>query len=75
MDGIFLFGTFTCIPYFLHRYSFSIFSEKQMAIVDNIRELKKMITGIGQEGGESSGGLECFSVEQAKPVTDYVQKK
>ena len=33
-----------------------------------------MVTGIGQEGAEGSGGLECFNVQQAKHLTDYVQR-
>ena len=49
--------------------------EKQMTIVENLKELKRMMTGVGQEGSEHSGGLECFSVQQVKLITDYIHRR
>ncbi|XP_041368740.1 ciliary-associated calcium-binding coiled-coil protein 1-like isoform X2 [Gigantopelta aegis] len=47
--------------------------EKQMSLVDNLRELKKMLMGIGMEGQATNyGGLEFFDTQKAKAITDYV---
>ena len=43
-----------------------------MILVDNLRELKKMFVGIGQDSPEITGGLACFNVEQAKLITEYL---
>ena len=43
-----------------------------MTIIDNLKEYKKMLVGIGHESPETSGGLDCFDVNQAKLITDYV---
>ena len=61
--------------FYLYDYFYNHNVEKQMAIVDNLKELKKMMTGVGQEGPEHSGGLECFSVEQVKLITDYIHRR
>lgn len=45
--------------------------EKQMNVVDNLQEFKRLFAGIDVEKAEASGGLECFDVSQAKAVTDY----
>jgi len=46
--------------------------DKQMTVVDNLKEFKKMLVGIGQETPEISGGLDCFDISQAKLITDYM---
>eukprot|EP00058_Branchiostoma_floridae_P023607 XP_002609097.1 hypothetical protein BRAFLDRAFT_91070 [Branchiostoma floridae] len=49
-------------------------AEKQMSLVDNLKELKKMLVGIGQETPEVTGGLDFFNTDQAKLLTDYITK-
>lgn len=46
--------------------------EKNMTLLENLKEFKKMLVGIGQENCETSGGLECFNIKQAKDISDYV---
>ncbi|KAI8479789.1 ciliary-associated calcium-binding coiled-coil protein 1-like isoform X1 [Branchiostoma floridae x Branchiostoma belcheri] len=46
--------------------------EKQMSLVDNLKELKKMLVGIGQENPEVTGGLDFFNTDQAKLLTNYI---
>ena len=44
-----------------------------MPLVENLKELKKMLTGIGVDGQMAKyGGLEFFDVQKAKAITDYV---
>lgn len=45
--------------------------EKQMNVVDNIQEFKRLFAGIDVDKSEASGGLECFDMAQAKAITDY----
>lgn len=45
--------------------------DKQMNVVDNIQEFKRLFAGIDVDKAEASGGLECFDMAQAKSVTDY----
>uniref|UniRef100_A0A8B9QFL9 Ciliary associated calcium binding coiled-coil 1 n=1 Tax=Apteryx owenii TaxID=8824 RepID=A0A8B9QFL9_APTOW len=47
-------------------------SDKHMTLVDNIKELGRKMAGIGGTHSEGSGGLDFFSVEQAKAVIDYL---
>ncbi len=49
-----------------------IFSEKHLSIVENLKEYKKMLVGIGMDHAETSGGLDCFDINQAKAITDYL---
>ena len=46
-----------------------------MTVVDNLKEFKKMLVGIGQETPEISGGLDCFDISQAKLITDYMASR
>lgn len=50
-------------------------TEKQMTMVDNLRELKKTFVGIGLENMDTTGGLSCFNVEQAKAITNYMHTR
>ncbi|ESO95106.1 hypothetical protein LOTGIDRAFT_203888 [Lottia gigantea] len=47
--------------------------EKHMSIIENIKELQKMLVGIGVEHAiQPSGGLQFFNIQQAKLISDYV---
>ncbi|XP_076439420.1 ciliary-associated calcium-binding coiled-coil protein 1-like isoform X2 [Babylonia areolata] len=48
--------------------------DKQMTLVDNVLELKKMLVGIGSDGasGLPSGGMEFFDEAQGQAVTSYI---
>ncbi|XP_070540006.1 ciliary-associated calcium-binding coiled-coil protein 1-like isoform X5 [Ptychodera flava] len=48
--------------------------EKKMSVVDNLKEFKKMVAGVGNENCEFTGGLDFFDINQAKTVTDYLKK-
>ncbi|XP_077992718.1 ciliary-associated calcium-binding coiled-coil protein 1-like isoform X2 [Glandiceps talaboti] len=48
--------------------------DKKMSLVDNLKEFKKMLIGIGNENSEFSGGLDFFDISQAKTLTDYLQQ-
>ncbi|KAF6018260.1 C10orf107 [Bugula neritina] len=45
--------------------------EKHMHILDNIRELKMMMSGVGAVETETPGGLDIFDSTQAKKIADY----
>ncbi|XP_074011221.1 LOW QUALITY PROTEIN: ciliary-associated calcium-binding coiled-coil protein 1 [Numenius arquata] len=47
-------------------------SDKHMTLGDNLKELGKAMAGIGETDSERSGDLNCFSIEQAKAVIDYL---
>jgi len=42
-----------------------------MSLVENFKEFKRLLAGIGVENCSLNGGLECFDVNQAKTITDY----
>jgi len=46
-------------------------AEKHMHILDNIRELKMMMSGVGAVETETPGGLDIFDSTQAKKIADY----
>ncbi|XP_067657637.1 ciliary-associated calcium-binding coiled-coil protein 1-like isoform X2 [Haliotis asinina] len=48
--------------------------EKHLSLVENLKEMKKMLVGIGAENGPDMqyGGLEFFDVNQAKDITNYL---
>lgn len=45
--------------------------EKHMHILDNLKELKDMVAGIGQPEAETPGGLDCFDSAQARTIVQY----
>ena len=49
-------------------------AEKHLNMLDNLREFKKMLVGIGMEPqtDQPSGGLDCLDVTQAKALTNYL---
>ena len=49
-------------------------AEKQMKLVENVMELKKMLVGIGTEvaAGMPSGGLEFFDAAQGQAISKYI---
>jgi hypothetical protein len=51
-----------------------LIAEKQMKLVDNIVELKKMLVGIGTDvtGEIRSGGMEFFDPAQGQAISKYV---
>lgn len=49
--------------------------EKHLALLENLREFKKMLAGIGQDNSELSGGLECFDVVQSRMIVDYINTR
>ncbi|XP_013381651.1 ciliary-associated calcium-binding coiled-coil protein 1 isoform X2 [Lingula anatina] len=55
----------------LHRILENV-KDKHLSMVDNLKEFKKMLVGVGQENPESPGGLEFFDLNQAKMVADYL---
>ncbi|XP_077869657.1 ciliary-associated calcium-binding coiled-coil protein 1-like [Saccoglossus kowalevskii] len=48
--------------------------ESKMTLVDNLKEFKKMLPGIGNENSDISGGLDFFDINQAKTITDYLKQ-
>ncbi|KAK3739821.1 hypothetical protein QZH41_009067 [Actinostola sp. cb2023] len=46
--------------------------EKHMTLAENLKAFKGLLAGIGVEHCSLSGGLECFDVNQAKIITDYL---
>ena len=56
-------------------YILLLLPEKQMNIVDNLSEMKKSLMGVGVDHCEGSGGLECFEVNQAKLITQYMHTR
>ncbi|XP_001628945.2 ciliary-associated calcium-binding coiled-coil protein 1 [Nematostella vectensis] len=45
--------------------------EKQLSLVESLKEFRNLLVGIGVENCPKTGGLECFDVSQAKLITDY----
>ncbi|XP_067909417.1 ciliary-associated calcium-binding coiled-coil protein 1 isoform X3 [Heterodontus francisci] len=48
-------------------------SEKHLPLLDNLKELKKVMTEIVQSSSEMSGGGEFFTVDQAKAIISYMR--
>ncbi|XP_043406861.1 ciliary-associated calcium-binding coiled-coil protein 1 isoform X5 [Chelonia mydas] len=48
-------------------------STKHMTLEDNIKELGRAMAGIGESHSEKSGGLDFFSVDQAKAIINYLK--
>ncbi|XP_075790995.1 ciliary-associated calcium-binding coiled-coil protein 1 isoform X2 [Pelodiscus sinensis] len=48
-------------------------STKHMTLEDNIKELGRAMAGIGESHSEKSGGLDFFSVDQAKAIISYLK--
>ncbi|EMP40432.1 hypothetical protein UY3_02332 [Chelonia mydas] len=48
-------------------------STKHMTLEDNIEELGRAMAGIGESHSEKSGGLDFFSVDQAKAIINYLK--
>ncbi len=48
-------------------------AEKQLTLLENLKELKHLVTGMGPEGTEiPTGGLaDYFTTDQLKLITDY----
>ncbi|NXV73442.1 CBCO1 protein, partial [Atlantisia rogersi] len=46
--------------------------DKHMTLGDNLKELGRAMTGIGESDSEKSGDLNLFSIEEAKAVIDYL---
>uniref|UniRef100_A0A8C2TVP2 Ciliary associated calcium binding coiled-coil 1 n=1 Tax=Coturnix japonica TaxID=93934 RepID=A0A8C2TVP2_COTJA len=46
--------------------------DRHMSLEDNIRELGKAMSGIGETNSERSGDLDAFNTEQAKAVIDFM---
>uniref|UniRef100_A0A8C3SKW7 Ciliary associated calcium binding coiled-coil 1 n=1 Tax=Chelydra serpentina TaxID=8475 RepID=A0A8C3SKW7_CHESE len=46
---------------------------KHMTLEDNIKELGRAMAGIGESHSEKSGGLDFFSVDQAKAIISYLK--
>lgn len=42
-----------------------------MHILDNLKEFKDMMSGVGQTDTETPGGLDCFEPAQAKSIAEY----
>uniref|UniRef100_A0A8C0GD30 Ciliary associated calcium binding coiled-coil 1 n=1 Tax=Chelonoidis abingdonii TaxID=106734 RepID=A0A8C0GD30_CHEAB len=48
-------------------------STKHITLEDNIKELGRAMAGIGESHSEKSGGLDFFSVDQAKAIINYLK--
>uniref|UniRef100_A0A8C8RN00 Ciliary associated calcium binding coiled-coil 1 n=1 Tax=Pelusios castaneus TaxID=367368 RepID=A0A8C8RN00_9SAUR len=46
---------------------------KHMTLEDNIKELGRSMAGVGESHSEKSGGLDIFSVDQAKAIINYLK--
>ncbi|NXT74327.1 CBCO1 protein, partial [Zapornia atra] len=46
--------------------------DKHMTLGDNLKELGRAMSGIGESDSERSGDLNLFSIEEAKAVIDYL---
>ena len=48
--------------------------DKQMTLVENILELKKMLVGISTDllPDQPSGGLDVFSAMEAQDISNYI---
>ncbi|KAL2303177.1 hypothetical protein Nmel_010641 [Mimus melanotis] len=47
-------------------------SSKHMTLGDNLKELERAMSGIGETESEERSDLNLFSVEQAKAIIDYL---
>ncbi|NXQ38147.1 CBCO1 protein, partial [Catharus fuscescens] len=47
-------------------------SGKHMTLGDNLKELERALSGIGETESEERGDLNLFSIEQAKAIIDYL---
>ncbi|KAM7047822.1 ciliary-associated calcium-binding coiled-coil protein 1 isoform 3-T6 [Acridotheres tristis] len=47
-------------------------SSKHMTLGDNLKELERAMSGIGETESEERGDLNLFSIEQAKSIIDYL---
>uniref|UniRef100_A0A674IPN0 Ciliary associated calcium binding coiled-coil 1 n=1 Tax=Terrapene triunguis TaxID=2587831 RepID=A0A674IPN0_9SAUR len=54
------------------RFTFSHYS-KHITLEDNIKELGRAMAGIGESHSEKGGGLDFFSVDQAKAIISYLK--
>ncbi|NXA09618.1 CBCO1 protein, partial [Sapayoa aenigma] len=45
--------------------------DKHMTLGDNLKELERAMTAIGETDSEQRGDLNFFSIEQAKAIIDY----
>lgn len=48
------------------------FAGKHMTLGDNLKELERAMTGIGETESEERGDPNLFSIEQAKAIIDYL---
>ncbi|XP_023956950.1 ciliary-associated calcium-binding coiled-coil protein 1 isoform X1 [Chrysemys picta bellii] len=48
-------------------------STKHITLEDNIKELGRAMAGIGESHSEKGGGLDFFSVDQAKAIISYLK--
>lgn len=48
--------------------------EKHMHILDNINELREMLSGVGQPDAETPGGLDCFDTSHARTISEFFHK-
>ena len=70
-------GNLICICYLHgsgHFQSVMYFLEKHLHILDNINELREMLSGIGQPEAETPGGLDCFDTTQAGSIAEFFHK-
>ncbi|XP_014737839.1 PREDICTED: uncharacterized protein C10orf107 homolog [Sturnus vulgaris] len=47
-------------------------SSERMTLGDNLKELERAMSGIGETESEERGDLNLFSIEQAKSIIDYL---
>lgn len=45
-----------------------------MHILDNINELREMLSGVGQPDAETPGGLDCFDTSHARTISEFFHK-
>ncbi|XP_072883346.1 ciliary-associated calcium-binding coiled-coil protein 1 isoform X2 [Hemitrygon akajei] len=48
-------------------------SNKHLPLLDNLRELTKLMTEVSQSSSDKSRGVEFFTVDQAKAIIDYMK--
>ncbi|XP_029465606.1 ciliary-associated calcium-binding coiled-coil protein 1 [Rhinatrema bivittatum] len=46
---------------------------KQMTLEENIKELWKVLVGLGQSSSENNGGIDVFTVDQTKALINYLR--
>uniref|UniRef100_A0A674H288 Ciliary associated calcium binding coiled-coil 1 n=1 Tax=Taeniopygia guttata TaxID=59729 RepID=A0A674H288_TAEGU len=56
----------------LLNFSLENLSSKHMTLGDNLKELERAMTGIGETESEERGDPNLFSIEQAKAIIDYL---